>query len=114
MSKFDNISDKELVDEVYARDLTDDVLSEIDDDDLVQMVRGRNLEECFESDNEEEVDPGELEEEIEKDFKASHFILSKDFDRFQLRDHLLDIARLQSHCSDKKLFDTLSDLLEFA
>ena len=115
MSKFKDITNQELVDELYERGLVEDALAEIDDDDLVQMVRDRNLVQCFEDDFYDGGDDDDeiSEEELLEDLKRSHFVLPKDFDRFQLRDHLIDIARLHSHASDKKLFKTLEELLEF-
>ena len=55
-----------------------------------------------------------MEEELDKSYKHNNHVLPKEFDRFQLRDHLCNITRLGSYVSDKKLFDTLSDLLEFS
>ena len=113
MSKFENITNKELIDEIYERDLVEDVLSEVCDDDLCEMVRNRNLEDCFQDDDDDDEDEIS-EEELLKDLEKTNYILPKDFDRFQLRDHLIDIARLHSHASDEKLFNALKDLLEFS
>ena len=110
------LTNKELIDEIFERDLIDEVLAEVDNDTLVDMVRDRDLEECFDpaSDFNPDEERERIEEETDKYYKADNRILSKDFDRFQLRDHLVSIAGLQSHCSDKKLFDKLADLLEFS
>lgn len=62
----------------------------------------------------EDAEREKIESQVEKDFEINYHILHKDFDRFQLRDHLIDIAGLYSHASDKKLFDKLSELLEFS
>ena len=116
MSKFKNITNQELVDELYERGLVEDALTEIDDDDLVQMVRDRDLVQCFEDDFYDGGDDDDeiSEEELLKDLKKTNYILPKEFDRFQLRDHLIDIARLHFHASDEKLFNVLRDLLEFS
>ena len=116
MSKFKDITNQELVDELYERGLVEDALTEIDDDDLVQMVRDRNLVQCFEDDFYDGGDDDDeiSEEELLKDLKKTNYIIPKEFDRFQLRDHLIDISRLHSHASDEKLFNVLRDLLEFS
>ena len=89
------------------------VLEQIDDDYLVAEVRNRNLEEAFEDDS-DDVDEDWIREEEYKNLRVINFVLPKMFDRFQLRDHLLDIAGLQTHVSDETLFNKLSDLLEFS
>lgn len=89
------------------------VLEQIDDDDLVAEVRDRSLEDAFE-DNSDDVDEDKIREEEYKDLKKNNHVLPKMFDRFQLRDHLIDIAGLQTHVSDETLFNKLSDLLEFS
>lgn len=89
------------------------VLEQIDDDCLVAEVRNRNLKEKFEDDS-DDVDEDQIREEEYKNLTGNHFVLPKMFDRFQLRDHLLDIAGLQTHVSDATLFNKLSDLLEFS
>jgi len=89
------------------------VLEQIDDDYLVAEVRNRNLEEAFEDDS-DDVDEDRIREEEYMNLTGNHFVLPKMFDRFQLRDHLLDIAGLQTHVSDETLFNKLSDLLEFS
>ena len=90
-----------------------DVMSQISDDELVDEVKKRNLEDCFESDDSDADEEDIREEEYDSLLESNH-VLPKLFDRFQLRDHLLSITGLGSYVSDKKLFDTLSDLLEFA
>lgn len=89
------------------------VLNHIEDDDLVAEVRNRRLEDAFD-DNSDDVDEDKIREEEYKDLKRTNHVLPKMFDRFQLRDHLIDIAGLQTHVSDETLFNKLSDLLEFS
>lgn len=90
------------------------VLEQIDDDELIQEVRDRKLEYKFKDDNDDGLDEDQIREEEYKNLTGNHFVLPKMFDRFQLRDHLLDIAGLQTHVSDATLFNKLSDLLEFS
>ena len=110
------IEDEELLQAVVDRNLVKEAAKDLDDDDLVDMVRDRDLEGRFDSKNgfDEELEREKIEEQVEKDFEVNHYVLHKDFDRYQLRDHLIDIARLHSHASDRKLFDTLNELLEFS
>ena len=110
------IEDEELLQAVVDRNLVKEAAKDLDDDDLVDMVRERDLEDCFDPENgfDEDAEREKIEEQVEKDFKVNHYVLHKDFDRYQLRDHLIDIARLHSHASDRKLFDTLNELLEFS
>lgn len=110
------IEDEELLQAVVDRNLVKEAAKDLDDDDLVDMVRDRDLEGRFDPENgfDEDAEREKIEEQVEKDFKVNHYVLHKDFDRYQLRDHLIDIARLHSHASDRKLFDTLNELLEFS
>lgn len=110
------IEDEELLQAVVDRNLVKEAAMDLDDDDLVDMVRDRDLEGRFDPENgfDEDAEREKIEEQVEKDFKVNHYVLHKDFDRYQLRDHLIDIARLHSHASDRKLFDTLNELLEFS
>ena len=110
------IEDEELLQAVVDRNLVKEAAKDLDDDDLVDMVRYRDLEGRFDPENgfDEDAEREKIEEQVEKDFKVNHYVLHKDFDRYQLRDHLIDIARLHSHASDRKLFDTLNELLEFS
>lgn len=89
-----------------------DKFENITDDELIAEVRNRDLESSFDVNYAEKME--ELEEEADKNYKHNNHILPKDFDRFQLRDHLCNIARLGSYVSDEKLFNTLSDMLEFS
>lgn len=89
-----------------------DVFEQIKDDDLVKEVENRKLEGRF--DNSDGPDEDAIREDEYKNLKKNNFVLPKSFDRFQLRDHLIDIAGLQSHVSDATLFNKLSDLLEFS
>lgn len=109
------IEDEELLQMVVDRNLVKEAAKDLDDDDLVDMVRARNLEGRFylETGFDEDVEREKIEAQVENDFEINYHVLHKDFDRFQLRDHLIDIAGLYSHASDKKLFDKLSELLEF-
>lgn len=91
-----------------------DVLEQIEDDDLVAEVRSRRLEDAFEDDDNDEVDEDKIREEELVDLKKNNHVLPKMFDRFQLRDHLINIAGLGSYVSDETLFNKLSDLLEFS
>lgn len=110
MKKF---SDDELIKEIVRRKLVFQVADKLSDDDVCEIVRDRDLEDNFdESDEEEERD--RIYDEVDASWQESHHVLPKFFDRFQLRDHLLDIAGLQSHNSDRKLFDKLQDLLEYS
>lgn len=110
-----NYTDEELIEEIIERGLVKEVAEELDDDDVCQMVRDRDLEENFdESDFDEEEEREKLEIEVQTEWEANHHVLPKMFDRFQLRDHLVNITGLGSYVSDKKLFDKLSDLLEFS
>ena len=85
-----------------------DKFIDITDDELIEEVRWRDLEDrCQEDDD-------ALVAEMEEEYKHNYHMLPKDFDRFQLRDHLCNIARLGSYVSDEKLFDTIRDLLEFS
>lgn len=110
------IEDKELLQAVVDRNLVKKAAKDLDDDDLVDMVRDRGLEGRFDPENgfDEDVEREKIVEQVENDFEINYHVLHKDFDRFQLRDHLIDIAGLYSHASDKKLFDTLIELLEFS
>jgi len=110
------IEDEELLQAVLDRNLVKEAAKDLDDDDLVDMVRDRDLEGRFDPENgfDEDAEREKIEEQVEKDFEVNHYVLHKDFDRYQLRDHLIDIARLHSHASDRKLFDTLNELLEFS
>ena len=89
-----------------------DKFKNITDDELIAEVRNRDLESNFDVNYAEKME--ELEEAADKDYKHNNHILPKDFDRFQLRDHLCNIARLGSYVSDEKLFNELRDLLEFS
>lgn len=91
-----------------------DVLKQIEDDELIDEVRSRNLEDVFEDDDDDKVDEDVLREEELVDLKKNNHVLPKLFDRFQLRDHLINIAGLGSYVSDETLFNKLSDLLEFS
>lgn len=110
------IEDKVLIQTVVDRNLVKEAAKYLDDDDLVDMVRNRNLEDRFDPETgfDEDVGREKIEAQVENDFEINYHVLHKDFDRFQLRDHLIDIAGLYSYESDKKLFDTLSELLEFS
>lgn len=110
------IEDEELLQAVVDRNLVKEAAKDLDNDDLVDMVRDRDLEGRFDPENgfDEDAEREKIEEQVEKDFEVNHYVLHKDFDRYQLRDHLIDIARLHSHASDRKLFDTLNELLEFS
>lgn len=88
------------------------VLNQIEYDDLVAEVCKRRLEDRLTII--QDVDEEKIREEEYKDLKRTNHVLSKMFDRFQLRDHLIDIAGLQTHVSDETLFNKLSDLLEFS
>ena len=112
----EEIENEVLLQEIVNRELVNEVAKDLENDDLVDMVRDRDLEKRFDPENEfdEDAEREKIEEQVEKDFKVNHYVLHKDFDRYQLRDHLINIARLHSHASDQKLFDTLSDLLEFS
>ena len=90
MEKFRYTTDEELIKEVYSRELEYDIHV-----DVKKKIQ-------------------DMEEELDKSYKHNNHVLPKEFDRFQLRDHLCNITRLGSYVSDKKLFDTLSDLLEFS
>ena len=112
----EEIENEVLLQEIVNRNLVKEAAKDLDDDDLVDMVRARNLEGRFDPETgfDEDVEREKIEAQVENDFEINHHILHKDFDRFQLRDHLIDIAGLYSHASDKKLFDKLSELLEFS
>lgn len=84
-----------------------DKFKNITDDELIAEVRNRDLEENFQKNEAEELE--EIEAETDE-----YYVLKKDFDRFQLRDHLCNITRLGSYVSDEKLFNALNDLLEFS
>lgn len=98
------------------RNLVKRVAENLKDNDVVNLVHYRDLEERFDPKDgfDEDAEREKIEEQVEKDIEINYHILHKDFDRFQLRDHLIDIAGLHSHASDKKLFDTLGELLEFS
>lgn len=98
--------------ELYA-DLSA-VLEQIDDDELIQEVKLRNLEDEFQDDDYDELDEDQIRYEEQEKLKLECHVLPKMFDRFQLRDHLIDIAGLQTHVSDETLFNKLSELLEFS
>lgn len=110
------IEDEVLIQTVVDRNLVKKVAENLKDNDVVNLVHYRDLEDRFDPKDgfDEDAEREKIEEQVEKDFKVEYYVLHKDFDRFQLRDHLIDIARLYSHASDKKLFDTLSELLEFS
>lgn len=112
----EEIENEVLLQEIVNRELVNKAAKGLDDDDLVDMVRDRQLEDRFDPENgfDEDAERKKIEEQVEKDFKVNHYVLHKDFDRYQLRDHLIDIARLHSHASDRKLFDTLNELFEFS
>lgn len=110
------IEDEVLIQTVVDRNLVKKVAENLKDNDVVNLVHYRELEDCFDPKDgfDEDAEREKIEEQVEKDFKVVYYVLHKDFDRYQLRDHLIDIARLHSHASDKKLFDTLIELLEFS
>lgn len=89
-----------------------DKFKNITDDELIAEVRNRDLEENFQKDEEEVLE--EIEAETDEYYRREYHVLKKDFDRFQLRDHLCNITRLGSYVSDEKLFNALNDLLEFS
>lgn len=89
-----------------------DKFIDITNDELIEEVRWRDLEDRFQEDDDEDDDA--LVAEMEEEYKHNYHMLPKNFDRFQLRDHLCNIARLGSYVSDEKLFDTIRDLLEFS
>lgn len=113
MEKF---TDEQLVQEIINRKLVREVAKDLENEDIVEMAKERCLEDKFNtgSDWNEDEERERIEKEVQKDWEQNHFVLHKDFDRFQLRDHLINIAGLFSHASDKKLFDTLADLMEFS
>ena len=110
------IEDEVLIQTVVDRNLVKKVAENLKDNDVVNLVHYRDLEDRFDPKDgfDEDAEREKIEEQVEKDFKVEYYVLHKDFDRYQLRDHLIDIARLHSHASDKKLFDTLRELLEFS
>ena len=110
------IEDEVLIQTVVDRNLVKKVAENLKDNDVVNLVHYRDLEDRFDPKDgfDEDAEREKIEEQVEKDFEINYHILHKDFDRFQLRDHLIDIAGLYSHASDKKLFDTLIELLEFS
>lgn len=110
------IEDEVLIQTVVDRNLVKRVAENLKDNDVVNLVHYRDLEDRFDPKDgfDEDAEREKIEEQVEKDFKVEYYVLHKDFDRYQLRDHLIDIARLHSHASDKKLFDTLIELLEFS
>lgn len=110
------IEDEVLIQTVVDRNLVKKVAENLKDNDVVNLVHYRDLEDRFDPKYgfDEDAEREKIEEQVEKDFKVEYYVLHKDFDRYQLRDHLIDIARLHSHASDKKLFDTLIELLEFS
>lgn len=110
------IEDEVLIQTVVDRNLVKKVAENLKDNDVVNLVHYRDLEDRFYPKDgfDEDEEREKIEEQVEKDFRVEYYVLHKDFDRFQLRDHLIDIAGLYSHASDKKLFDTLSELLEFS
>ena len=96
----------------FRMKMAKDKFENITDDELVDEVRNRNLEDNFKDDDDDTRE--DIEEEVEQDYERNHYVLPKDFDRFQLRDHLCDITRLGSYVSDEKLFNAIRDLLEFS
>lgn len=110
------IEDEVLIQTVVDWNLVKKVAENLKDNDVVNLVHYRDLEDRFDPKDgfDEDAEREKIEEQVEKDFKVEYYVLHKDFDRYQLRDHLIDIARLHSHASDKKLFDTLIELLEFS
>lgn len=90
-----------------------EVMEQISDDDLIEEIKKRDLEGCFDC-NDDEQDEDQIREQEYIALKKNNHVLPKLFDRFQLRDHLISIAGIGSYSSDKKLFDTLSDLLEYS
>ena len=110
------IEDEVLIQTVVDRNLVKKVAENLKDNDVVNLVHYRDLEDRFDPKDgfDEDSEREKIEEQVEKDIEINYHILHKDFDRFQLRDHLIDIAGLYSHASDKKLFDKLSELLEFS
>ena len=108
-----NFTDDKLINEIVKRKLIEKVADLLEDDDLVDMIHERHLEKNFEdSDFDEDEECARIEDEVTKEFESSNHILPKFFDRFKLRDHLINIAGLHSHASDKKLFSELEFLLE--
>ena len=108
-----NFTDDKLINEIVIRKLIEKVADLLEDDDLVDMIHERHLEKNFEdSDFDEDEECARIEDEVTKEFESSNHILPKFFDRFKLRDHLINIAGLHSHASDKKLFSELEFLLE--
>ena len=108
-----NFTDDKLINEIVKRKLVEKVADLLEDDDLVDMIHERHLEKNFEdSDFDEDEECARIEDEVTKEFESSNHILPKFFDRFKLRDHLINIAGLHSHASDKKLFSELEFLLE--
>ena len=102
------LTNEQILEEVKKRNLYQEILEDLDNNDITNEVERRGLEGQFKEDEDK------LYEEFEKSFKHNNFVLSKDFDRFKLREHLVDIAGLQSHVSDKTLLAKIEELLEYS
>lgn len=106
-----NIEDEVLIQTVVDRNLVKKVAENLKDNDVVNLVHYRDLEDCFDPKFgfDEDAEREKIEEQVEKDFKVEYYVLHKDFDRYQLRDHLIDIARLHSHARIKNCSIRLSN-----
>ena len=105
------LTNEQILEEVDKRNLYQEILEKLDDDDITNEVNRRGLEDSFQESDDQDEDA--LAEEQDREYRENNYVISKDFDRFKLREHLVDIAGLQSHVSDKTLFAKLEELLEY-
>lgn len=88
-----------------------EILNILDIDDIIDYLEDRGYE--VDPDYcEDEFDEDEAREQIEQEYKNSCYLLSRDFDRNSLRDHLLNITQSGHHISDDHLLEKLRDLLD--